>query len=111
MTRGALAIALSAALVAGAAPVRATANGATQREVQGLVVSVDAAAGTLVVAREFRGRSVRVTLKVAPAIRVFECAGEHAGLGRVKAGMTVSAFYEVAGAGGIANLIVIEPSR
>jgi hypothetical protein len=86
-------------------------NGETQREVQGRVVSVDAAAGTLVVAREFRGQTTRVTLKVAPAIRVFTCAEDRAGLGDVNVGMTVSAFYEVVGADGIVNLIVVERAR
>lgn len=113
---GALAVGL-AALSAGApigsagraAP--AEANGYTQREVQGRVVSVDAAAGTLVVAQEFRGKTTRVTLKAAPTVEVFACADERAGLERVKTGMVVSAFYEVVGADGVANLIVVEPTR
>jgi hypothetical protein len=104
--------ALASALVAltGAAP--ANANGATQREVQGRVVSVDAAAGTLVVAREFRGKTTRVTLKTTPSVRVFTCADARASLDRLKTGMTVSAFYEATGGvDGVANLIVIEPDR
>jgi hypothetical protein len=75
------------------------------------VVSVDATAGTLVVAREFRGKTTRVTLKAAPAARVFACAEERAGLDRVKTGMIVSAFYEVVGADGVVNLLVVEPAR
>jgi len=92
-------------------PAPAEANGDTQREVQGRVVSVDAAAGTLVVAREFRGKTTRVTLKATPTVPVFACADERAGIDRVRAGMVVSAFYEVVGADGVVNLIVIEPGR
>jgi hypothetical protein len=92
-------------------PAPAEANGDTQREVQGRVVSVDAAAGTLVVAREFRGKTTRVTLKAAPRVQIFACADERASLDRVKTGMVVSAFYEVVGADGVANLIVVEPTR
>ena len=88
---------------------RAAANGVTQREIQGRVVSVDAAGGALVVAREFRGKTTQVMLKVAPAIRVFSCADAPSTLDRVKKGMTVSAFYEVVGADGVVNLIVVEP--
>jgi hypothetical protein len=87
----------------------AAANGVTQREIHGRVVSVDAASGTLVVAREFRGKTTQVTLKAAAAMRVFSCAEAHASLERVKKGMTVSAFYEVVGADGVVNLIVVEP--
>jgi len=113
---GALAVGL-AALSPGAPigpagrPAPAEANGDTQREVQGRVVSVDDAAGTLVVAREFRGKTTRVTLKAGPTVPVFACADERAGLDRVKTGMVVSAFYEVVGADGVANLIVVEPTR
>lgn len=89
----------------------AEANGVTQRELQGQVVSVDAANGTLVVAREFRGKTTRVTLKAGSAIRVFTCADTRTSLERVKTGMTVSAFYEVVGADGVVNLIVVEPTR
>ena len=88
---------------------RAGANGVTQREIHGRVVSVDAAGGTLVVVREFRGKTTRVTLKVAPALRVLSCADGRSTLERVKKGMTVSAFYEVVGADGVVNLIVVEP--
>jgi len=104
------AVALSGTLVAlGAAVGPAAANGTTQREIQGRVVSVDAASGTLVVAHEFRGKTTRLTLKAASTIRVFACAGPRPSLERVKTGMTVSAFYEVVGADGIVNLIVVEP--
>ena len=92
-------------------PAPAEANGDTQREVQGRVVSVDAAAGTLVVTQEFRGKTTRVTLKATPTVQVFACADERAGLDRVRAGMVVSAFYEVVGADGVVNLIVVEPAR
>ena len=92
-------------------PAPAEANGDIQREVQGRVVSVDVAAGTLVVTREFRGKTTRVTLKATPTVQVFACADERAGLDRVKTGMVVSAFYEVVGADGVANLIVVEPTR
>lgn len=93
----------------GALVGRAAANGVTQREIQGRVVSIDAAGGTLIVAREFRGKTTQVTLKAAPAVRVFACAEERPGLERVKKGMAVSAFYEVVGADGVVNLIVVEP--
>jgi hypothetical protein len=89
----------------------AEANGVNQREVQGQVASVDAAAGTLVVVSEFRGKTTRVTLKAAPTVRVFGCTDERTSLDRIKKGMTVSAFYEVVGADGVVNLIVVEPSR
>jgi hypothetical protein len=108
-TRVIVAVAIGSwlAMLAGAA-----ANGVTQREIQGRVVSVDAAAGTLVVAREFRGKTTRVTLKATPSVRVFTCSDARASLDRVKTGMTVSAFYEaVGGIDGVANLIVIEPER
>lgn len=114
MTRqrgGALAVILAAGLIACVIADTVAANGGTQREVQGRVVSVDVAAGTLVVAREFRGRSTQVTLKAAAATRVFACAHEHKGLGHVKPGMAVSAFYEAVGSDGIVNLIVVEPAR
>ena len=92
-------------------PAGTEANGVTQREIQGRVVSVAAAAGTLVVAREFRGKTTRVTLKASPTVRVFSCAEAASPLDRVKKGMTVSAFYEVVGADGVVNLIVVEPER
>lgn len=87
----------------------AAANGVNQRELNGRVVSVDAAAGTLVVATQFRGKTSQVTLKAAPALRVFSCTEARSTLERVKPGATVSAFYEVVGADGVVNLIVIEP--
>jgi hypothetical protein len=87
------------------------ANGVNQREIQGRLVSVDAASGTMVVASEFRGRTTRVTLKAAPKIRVFDCTSETMGLDGVRKGMSISAFYEVVGADGVVNLIVVEPAR
>ena len=92
-------------------PAGVEANGVTQREIQGRVVSVDAANGTLVVAREFRGKTTRVTLKASATVRVFSCVEAALPLDRVKKGMTVSAFYEVVGADGVVNLIVVEPER
>lgn len=92
-------------------PGPAEANGVNQREIQGRVESVDAAGGTLVVAREFRGKTTRVALRAAPGMRVFTCADERAALDRVRTGMIVSAFYEVVGADGVVNLIVVEPAR
>lgn len=89
----------------------AHANGATQREIQGQVRSADRVAGKLVIERSFRGKMMRLSLMASPAVRVFECAGETAGLDRVRVGATVSVFYEVAGSEGVANLIVIEPAR
>jgi hypothetical protein len=93
------------------ATAMATANGITQREVQARVVSVDAAGGTLVVAREFRGKTTQLTLRIPPSVRIFTCGGDAASLDRVKPGVIVSAFYEAVGADGIANLLVIEPPR
>jgi hypothetical protein len=113
MIGGALATGLLALGAGGPAgrPPPAHANGDTQREIQGRVVSVDARAGTVVVAREFRGKTTRVTLKAAPTVRVFACADERAGLDRVRPGMVVSAFYEAVGADGVVNLLVVEPVR
>ena len=104
-------IATIAAVSTAALVGSAAANGVTQREIQGRVVSVDAAGGTLVVARAFRGKTTQVTLKAAPAIRVFSCGEPRPTLEQVKTGMTVSAFYEVVGADGIVNLLVVEPAR
>jgi hypothetical protein len=92
-------------------PGGAGANGVNQREIQGRVESVDAVAGTVVVASEFRGKTTRVTLRAAPKVRIFDCAAERTGLDQVRKGMTVSVFYEVVGADGVVNLIVVEPSR
>ena len=92
-------------------PGVATANGVNQREIQGRIVSVDAASATMVVASEFRGRTTRVTLKTTPKVRVFDCTSETMGLDGVRKGMSVSAFYEVVGADGVVNLIVVEPAR
>ena len=94
-----------------ALPVAATANGVNQREIQGRIVAVDAAGGTMVVASEFRGKTTRVTLKATPKIRVFDCVSETMGLDRIRKGMSVSAFYEVVGSDGVVNLIVVEPAR
>ena len=104
---GALVVALTVGWPAG----RVEANGTTQREVQGRVESIDAATGTLVVAREFRGKTVRLALKATPAVRVFACGDERGGIDRIKKGMIVSAFYEVVGADGVVNLIVVEPGK
>ena len=89
----------------------ALGNGDVQREIQGRVVSVDTAGRTLVVAQEFRGKTTRLTLRMGPGLTVFACGDEPAALDRVKAGMTVSVFYEVLGAEGVANLVVVEPAR
>jgi hypothetical protein len=86
----------------------ALANGDVQREIRGRVVAVDARAGTVVVAREFRGKTTHVTLRAAPATRVLACSDERPTLDRVKTGMFVSVFYEVLGS--VANLVVVEPS-
>jgi hypothetical protein len=102
---GAAAVAL--ALGAGSA----AGNGETQREVQARVVEVDAGRGSMVVERQFRGKATRLVLQVGPGTRVFLCGEERAGLGRVKAGMLVSVFYEVVGTEGVANLLVLEPDR
>jgi len=106
-----LAVTLAVWLMAAVPGGRAEANGTTQREVQGRVESVDAASGTLVVVREFRGKTTRLVLKAAPAVRVFACADERVGIDRIKTGMIVSAFYEVVGADGVVNLVVVEPAR
>jgi hypothetical protein len=94
-----------------ALPARVAGNGATQREIEGRVESVDTSAGRFVVGREFRGRMLRVTLTTTPSSRVFTCSDERPGLDQVRPGMSVSAFYEVVGADGIVNTIVIEPAR
>jgi hypothetical protein len=90
------------------APVATTPNGLIQREIQGRVESLDASAGRLVVARSFRGRTTRVTLKTARDVQVFSCTEERRGLDQVSRGGLVSVFYEVLGSDGVANLIVIE---
>ena len=86
-------------------------NGDVQREIQGRVVSVDPPGRTLVVAQEFRGKTTRLTLRAGPSLTVFACGAERAALDLVKAGMIVSVFYEVLGAKGVANLVVVEPAR
>ena len=109
-TRIAAVVLASMVTLPGALVHSAEGNGVTQREIQGRVVSVDAASGTLVVAREFRGKTTQLTLKAAPSIRVFSCAEAGTNLARLKAGMSVSAFYEVVGADGVVNLVVVEPT-
>jgi hypothetical protein len=104
-------VALAVGLALGGAISPALGNGDTQREIQGRVVAVDRPAGTLVVAREFRGKTARVTLRAGPGLTVFACGDDRATLDRVKAGMIVSVFYEVLGAEGVANLVVVEPTR
>jgi hypothetical protein len=89
----------------------AGANGAVQREIQGRVESVDAASGRLVIVREFRGRTWRVELTAPPGSKVYSCSNEQAGLERVQVGMPLGVFYEVVGAEGIANAIVIESGQ
>jgi hypothetical protein len=89
----------------------ALANGDTQREVQGRVVAVDGRARTLVVDRQFRGKTARMTLRAGPGLTVFACGGESTTLDRVKTGAVVSVFYEAVGAEGVANLVVVEPGR
>lgn len=102
---------LVACFALAALPGAALANGATQREIQGRVLSTDARAGTLVVERTFRGKTTRVSLVAPPGVRVFSCSNETQGLDQVKAGAPVSVFYEVAGSEGVANIIVLEPGR
>ena len=110
-SRAAMAGALAVSLTAGGPGGRVEANGTTQREVQGRVESIDAAKGTLVVAHAFRGKTTRLVLKATPAAKVFTCADERLGIDRIKRGMIVSAFYEVVGADGVVNLVVVEPAR
>jgi hypothetical protein len=111
---GVLALGLAgfvAAAAIGPAGRLVEANGDTQREVQGRVLAVDAGTGTLVVAREFRGKTTRVPLTASPTVQVFTCEEERASLDRVKPGMVVSAFYEVVGTEGVVNLVVVESGR
>lgn len=89
----------------------ALGNGDTQREIEGHVVSVDLNARTLVITRDFRGKTARVTLRAAPGLTVFACGSDPTTLDRVKAGMVVSVFYEAVGVEGVANLVVVEPGR
>jgi len=104
-------IGLVAVMTVGGASGPALGNGDVQREIEGRVISVDAGARTLVVAREFRGKTARLTLRAGSGLTVFACGDESATLDRVKTGMVVSVFYEAVGADGVANLIVIEPAR
>jgi hypothetical protein len=100
-----------AVTILGGARGLALGNGDKQREIEGRVISVDASARTLVVAREFRGKTARLTLRAGPGLTVFACGDESATLEGVKAGMVVSVFYEAVGSDGVANLVVIEPAR
>jgi hypothetical protein len=109
MTRRRLAAGL--ALMAAFAQSPALGNGEVQREIHGRVVAVDPPAGTLVVAREFRGKTARVGLRAGPRLTVFACGDEQTALDRVKRGMVVSVFYEALGAEGVVNLVVVEPTR
>ena len=104
-----LGLASTLTLLGGTSP--AVANGDVQREIRGKVVSVDARAGTVVVAREFRGKTAHVTLRAAPATSLLTCSDERPTLEGIKTGMIVSVFYEVLGTDGVANLVVVEPSR
>src|SRR5947199_178282 len=54
---------LVAVMILPGASSPALGNGDVQREIEGRVISVDAGARTLVVAREFRGKTVRLTLR------------------------------------------------
>ncbi|MBI1734202.1 MAG: hypothetical protein HYR51_03415 [Candidatus Rokubacteria bacterium] len=103
---GALAaIAVSVALAGDAA-----ANGnAVQRETVGRVVSFDARHGTLVVERELRGQTYRLTLRTKPETPAFRCAADRASLDGVKRGDPVSVYYEPMGRGALANLVIVEP--
>jgi hypothetical protein len=109
--RRAVGVALVAALAMLEGVGSARGNGEVQREIQGRVVAVDPPAGTLVVAREFRGKTARLSLRAGPRLTVFACGDEQAALDRVKQGMVVSVFYEALGAEGVANLVVVEPTR
>lgn len=109
--RAVVAAALTASLASGVSSGRVEANGTTQRDVQGRVESVDTATGTLIVSHEFRGKTTRLALKTTAAVRVFACGDERQGIDWIKKGMIVSAFYEVVGADGVVNLIVVEPVR
>jgi hypothetical protein len=109
--RRAILLGLVAMMALGGASGSALGNGDIQREIQGRVVSVNARSRTLVVAREFRGKTSRLTLRAGQGLTVFACGDESPTLDRLKMGMVVSVFYEVLGAEGVANLVVIEPAR
>jgi hypothetical protein len=87
------------------------ANGLVQREIHGRVASVDANAGRLVVLREDRGRTMRISLTTEPGAGVLSCGEDGVGLDQVKRGMVVRVFYEAVGPEGVANLIAIERGR
>ena len=109
--RGVARVVLAGALALGASSGPALGNGDVQREIEGRVVSVDARAGTVVGAREFRGKTTRLRLRLSPATTVFACENERVALDGIKDGVTVSVFYEVLGSEGVANLVVVEPRR
>jgi hypothetical protein len=109
--RGVAWVVLAAALALVASSGPALGNGDVQREIQGRIVSVDARAGTVVIAHEFRGKTTRLTLRVAPGTSLFACEEERAALDGLKTGAIVSVFYEVLGTEGVANLVVVEPKR
>ena len=109
--RGVALLALAGAVAPAAWSGPALGNGDVQREIQGRVVSVDTRAGTVVVAREFRGKTTRLTLRVTPGTPVFACGEERAALDGIKTGAIVSVFYEALGTEGVANLVVVEPKR
>jgi hypothetical protein len=109
--RGVALVALAGAVALAASSGPALGNGDVQREIQGRVVAVDARAGTVVIAREFRGKTTRLTLRVIPETSVFACGEERAALDGVKIGAMVSVFYEGLGAEGVANLVVLERKR
>lgn len=86
------------------------ANGReTQREIQARVVSVDPQAGTLVVERQLRGKTWRLTLRVPPGAPIFTCSQAAATLAELNPGDIVSVYYEAVGREGVANLVVVEP--
>jgi hypothetical protein len=108
--RGIASVVLAAASL-GASSGPAFGNGDVQREIEGRVVSVDTRAGIVVVAREFRGKTTRLALRLSQEATVFACGNERGTLDDLKTGVRVSVFYEVLGTEGVANLVVMEPGR
>src|SRR5262245_60747168 len=103
--RGAAWVVLGGAvLLAASTSGPALANGDVQREIEGRVVSVDTQAGAVVVAREVRGKTVRLRLRLRPDTTVFACGTARGTLDGLKTGANVSVFYEVLGTEGVANL-------
>ncbi|PWU24951.1 MAG: hypothetical protein C5B48_03765 [Candidatus Rokuibacteriota bacterium] len=102
---------MAGTLALAASSGRALGNGDVQREIQGRVISVNPGSGTLVVARELRGKTTQLRLRMGPGTTVFACGGAAPTLDGVKPGGTVSVFYEVLGSEGVANLVVVEPGR